>query len=890
MKLGDLVSHYRIDAKIGEGGMGEVFVAQDETLKRKVALKTIRAAHNLRSEARTRFTREARVLSQLDHPHICRIFDYIVGDEGDLIVLELIEGHALHEGYSRLTYVQKLVIAEQITSALVAAHAEGIVHRDLKPGNIMLTPAGGVKVLDFGLACVRDATDPADVASVQATAIDDEEWSDTDDSISGFHTEAGSVFGTVQFMSPEQARADPVGPASDMFSLGLVLQELFTGKPARKLKRSDGLMRAGAGDSEPVVGLPRDLAQLITRMKEVAPTRRPTAVEALARLNWIRATPQRRLRRALIAGVIAVGLIGATKYALDMRAGRVRAEALTERTEDNIRFLVGDLYRKLQPIKRTDLLSAAARRAGDYYATIPAESMRPSQAVNSSQNWIYVGLVRMDEGSLTDSLEAFDTALRQLDGAAAESVHPARKACLRREALVWIGEVHKERGELELAEQAFRQVGELPHDDSVDCPDSLSAAAWEGRALTKLGEIAFARGRLDEAGTFFERARQSFATIAKPQVEERFHAGQVEFWIGNLCLELGDRDAAALPLQRYLEISEALTDEQPHNMNWRVEVAYAHTNLGALAQMRGDADAARREFRKSVDSWRMLTLYDPANSSWKYELADALSWLATSENTRWHVVTALTLLKEEYELRVGLAQRDPTNMSWLRSRAICENYLGSAMETLGRHAEARDYFELALTNSRHLCEAEPDNADWKLDQAVILVRAGRNMIDLRDLDTAESYLRDAIGLLAAEPSILEVRQRLRHLAQARLDMVTLHLAREEDGLAAEQLALADSILHSEHLSAEPEAVAADPRSRAHFLRARLHQKHGRMDDARRESQTALDVLDAVMWSEFSTLRARTYVDATRIVHGAAALAPVFDRFSALGYSPIDPGR
>src|SRR5215471_8517047 len=147
------VSHYRIGFPLGRGGMGEVCAGFDETLNRRVALKAIRAEHRLRADLKERFLREARILSALDHPNICRVYDYIEADDNDWLVLELVEGRTLRGAIDAgLDPALKLRIAEQIAAVLVVTHAAGIVHRDLKPGNVMISGDGHVKVLDFGLA------------------------------------------------------------------------------------------------------------------------------------------------------------------------------------------------------------------------------------------------------------------------------------------------------------------------------------------------------------------------------------------------------------------------------------------------------------------------------------------------------------------------------------------------------------------------------------------------------------------------------------------------------------------------------------------------------------------------------------------------------------------
>ena len=151
--IGRIIGMIHIERQIGRGGMGDVYEGFHQKLKRRVAVKVIRKDKDLKEITRARFLREARVLSRLDHPNICRIYDYLEEEACDLLVLELIEGKQLKTIYEEdLSFNLKLNIAKQLVEAVNAAHDEGIVHRDLKPENIMLTPEGTLKVLDFGIS------------------------------------------------------------------------------------------------------------------------------------------------------------------------------------------------------------------------------------------------------------------------------------------------------------------------------------------------------------------------------------------------------------------------------------------------------------------------------------------------------------------------------------------------------------------------------------------------------------------------------------------------------------------------------------------------------------------------------------------------------------------
>ncbi len=215
--IGKTVGHYRITSKLGAGGMGEVFLAEDTRLQRKAAITVLPAELAADSERRQRFLKEARAASALNHPHVCIVYD--VGETEDglpFIAMEFIEGGSLDSVLKarRLEIPQIVDLAAQVADALDAAHAYRIVHRDIKPANISLNERGQVKVLDFGLA-KRLAAESLDVLGTTAEMQ---------------QTQEGSILGTPRYMSPEQALGKPLDHRSDLFSLGVVLYELTTGQ------------------------------------------------------------------------------------------------------------------------------------------------------------------------------------------------------------------------------------------------------------------------------------------------------------------------------------------------------------------------------------------------------------------------------------------------------------------------------------------------------------------------------------------------------------------------------------------------------------------------------------------------------------------------------------
>ena len=257
--IGSNLSHYQITDKLGEGGMGEVYKAEDSQLGREVAIKVLPEAFTQDPERLGRFEREARVLAALDHPNIAAIYGLEEAEGRKLLVMQLAPGETLQERVARgaLPMHEALTIARQITEALEAAHEKGIVHRDLKPGNVMVSPDGQIKVLDFGLAKALEMETDASGSAPSLTMSP---------TLTAQMTTAGVLLGTAGYMSPEQARGEPADKRSDLWAFGVVLWEMLTGKQLFTGKTlSDTL--AGVLRADPEFGdLPEETPSQVRRL------------------------------------------------------------------------------------------------------------------------------------------------------------------------------------------------------------------------------------------------------------------------------------------------------------------------------------------------------------------------------------------------------------------------------------------------------------------------------------------------------------------------------------------------------------------------------------------------------------------------------------------------
>lgn len=618
-ELGNKVGHIRLVGVLGKGGMGTVYIGLDEKLNRQVAVKAINA-QRIGPSARASLLREAQVLSRLDHPNICRIYGFIEGDDTDYLILERIRGRNLREVLDEgADTALRLRIAEQTARALEAAHQKGVVHRDLKPRNVILSEDGIAKVLDFGLA--RRIDDPKLAErSTNLLSLRDEPGSDDSTITVTWHgkdantavgeeglsgpTTAGAIIGTAAYMSPEQARGETTTAASDVYSLGLLLQEMFTGRRPydSELNLHELLKTAAAGGSHAVTGVDAELGALLSSMKSMAPEARPTASEVVARLRRIRGRPRRLALRLAVATIALLVVGGFLKYTFDLRHEREAAEAARYEAEQVAAFMV-DVFQIVEPeqargstVTARELLDRGADRVREALADQPRVQTRLM---------LTIGRVYRRLGFFDQALSLIEEALEHRRAVLGDD-HPDVAHCL-----VAAADVYATQGRYEIAESAASRA--LTIYEAEFGPRHPETAF----SMALLGTIYLRLGRFDDAEQMFVR---NLAVLeANPDRDPQGLADTLAN-LATLYRQRDDIDAAEESSRRALEIrQQSMPPDHP-------DLALSYNNLAVLLYVQGRFGESAEQLESALRIWeKTLGLNHPHVATSVNNLAE-LAW------------------------------------------------------------------------------------------------------------------------------------------------------------------------------------------------------------------------------------------------------------------------
>lgn len=755
--VGRRFGHIAITAHLGHGGMGDVYAGFDETLHRRVALKVIRAAQRLNESARARLLREARTLSQLNHPNICRIHDYIQGEEFDVLVLELIEGRTLTGAIDGgLTRSEKLRIASDVARALVAAHRAGIIHRDLKPDNVMLASDGSVKVLDFGLARWIAAADdrgrlPSDAEADGDPPADAEETMQRTGSVpDGVATAVGAAVGSPAYMSPEQARGELVTAATDMYSFGLLLQFLLTEKRTYDPDATalELVHHAARAQSVAVSGVSRDLVALITRLKQIAPTDRPTAADTLARLQRIATKPRRIAERAVAATVVLLIGGGATKYTIDLRAARADAEHRRSEAEDLIGFMLGDLRKKLDPVGRLDVLDDVNRKVISYIGVVPPNAT-PEELARTATALDQIGEVRIAQGKLADAMQAFERARSFAEAAANRAPENGTVQLAYATSHFWLGNAFRLRGDVAAALVHFSAYRDIASKLAVRFPREDSYQLESAYGHSGVGSILEAKGDLSGALREYRVTEQikSARLAARPtDVERQADLGVTLNKTGYVLQRLGDLAGARQSFAAEYAILQRLVDHEPANMTWKRRLAINYSYRSQLEELLGQVQEALALQRSQLELSSEVSKRDLSNAQQRREVAMAHAKGARLQRLGGAYVDSLREVAEAEAIMRPLVVKDPGRKEWHRDLAHIE--ITRAWTLLGMHRSA-DAIAALRSADAELGRAA-DNPPAKRLRAEAAMLEGDAAAQNGDRATAHERWTQAASTLAAD--------------------------------------------------------------------------------------------------------------------------------------------
>jgi len=580
------VASIRLTERLGEGGMGQVYLGVDERLERSVAVKAIHPGKRLDARARALFLREAKVLSQLEHPNICRLYDLVEQDGEEYLILELVPGKTLRllEKESGLGLQDKRRIADQVAAALVAAHALSIIHRDLKPENIMVSDDGVVKVLDFGIAR-REMSEVGEQPFERA---------EENQPAQGDLTIRGQVKGTPFYMSPEQAQGNRVTAASDMYSFGLVLFELFT-ETHPYGDASDYaavLNRATWGDIEPVQGLEPPLAKLIEELTAYKPQDRPGAEIVAKRLEWIWGRRRRLVRRLLVAAAGAGLALAATVSSIGFVRAK-RAQALAERREQET-AAVSDFLVSLFDEARPTTAEAGTLTARDIILDAGAKRLRyelQDQPETRARLLSVIGGIYGQLGSYREGEELLLEALelrRKLHG----DTH-----ILVAETMAALSNLYRVERRFHRAVEWYRQALEVAEQSPGHDPAAIA------RFRLGLAQLLKEDGATDEAEHLLRQAQPALLD-AFGEDDVSVLAGQV--LLASLLRSRGELDEAQALYEDLLPRQRRLLGEG------HVTVAVTLNNLAYLLRTRGDYAQAEQYYREALQLTEKI--YGPNHS------------------------------------------------------------------------------------------------------------------------------------------------------------------------------------------------------------------------------------------------------------------------------------
>lgn len=683
---------YEVLSELGRGGMGAVFLARrvDGEFEQEVAIKVIQKGP-LDREAHRRFLDERQILAKLVHPNIARLLDGGTSEEGvPFLVMERIEGERItsyceaHE----LSLPRRLDLFTQVCEAVDHAHRNLVAHLDLKPGNILVRPNGRVKLLDFGIAKLLDGKARSPDAG------------------------AGSSPLTPRYASPEQILGETVSTSSDVYSLGVILYELLAGvrpyegkgaklvleiiaspgpRPpsqavttrtvsARSGERSTGgwLQRwKDAGDSRRGLGF--ELDRIVLKAMARSPYERyGSPAELAADLRRFQrhepvtaVSPSmpyrlrkfvRRHRPGVVASFLLIlslagGLIARSLEAEKAQRERDAARQARDQAEDLVDFMVRDLWQKLEPIGRLDLLSPLAHRLEAYYASRAGDVLSPSEKRRQAASLFALGQVLNDSGDIGGALEALGRHVDLLEESAQGGNPDDLKALV--DGLTFLAFVQGNGMLHDEAQATFDRALTLADEGRRQWPGDGELAVLAARLTDEIGVLRYDRGDLPGAAEAFEEALRRLEALgpaASPPGSFEELLGNVELHRGIVFEELGDLNSARASLRVAVELSTIAHREAPDDIHLLLEAVIPRATWSRLERLAGASGAQPPALAELLPRLRAASARDPGHAELRYQLSLALLESAFGHAQSGQAAEARSLFREVLQVTRPFAE------------------------------------------------------------------------------------------------------------------------------------------------------------------------------------------------------------------------------------------
>jgi eukaryotic-like serine/threonine-protein kinase len=694
--IGETIAHYRIVRPLGSGGMGVVYEAEDVRLRRRVALKFLHGRLAGDPRAHQRLEREARAASSLNHPNICSIHGVEEHVGQPVIVMELLQGESLKERIrcGPLAVSEILELGLQAADALQTAHAHGIVHRDIKPANLLVTPEGRLKILDFGLAKVMPVPAAHDLTIGDSLTCE------------------GVIAGTAAYMSPEQARGEELDARSDLFSFGVLLYELATGRQPFKRNNAITTIDAVLNSRPPAPTtlnplLPAAFDAIIARLLEKAPgSRYPDAASVRADLLDVQSKPGALRFRAWRKGaVIGAVCLGALAIAAAVIHGVPRDHP------------INTVVASFDPILRREVIDALAR--APHLRLLPEDAIPNTAAPeNATHSCREAGASLLVEGSIVDldprrliSLRARDCAGGDiLDEAEAQSGNaegvPAAINDAAGRLAAGLKPVRLPAAPSSAAVEAFTAARNVVTAEGARAGLPLLRRAIEidpGLAIAQ-SVLARAYSELDQSDLAAESARRSWRLRNRATEQDRFFID-----IGYINLATGNLDQAQQVLETWIRTYPR--DPYPAGL------------LGSVYKMTGQFDkalAATRKSRELKPDLGMAFYNEAADLSYLNRFAEARVILREAYQHGLDLDEFLMLAHDLAFLADDRRELD-TIVSRARGKSVAENWISAkearVLAWAGRLRESRSVSSRAVEQARHA--GQPERAGlWEAGAAV----------------------------------------------------------------------------------------------------------------------------------------------------------------------------